>query len=162
VRLGVVFGGVNIGAQALRLRAGMAILVATPGRLLDHRERGNVRCAALACLSLDEADRMLDMGCIPAVRRLLHAMPAQRQTLGFSATLSDDVPCLVAERLQEPVRVEVTRSATPPSTIPQGIHPVDRAQKTTLLLPVLTTGSLEPVLVCTRTTYGADRLARHL
>jgi ATP-dependent RNA helicase RhlE len=162
VRLGVVFGGVNIGPQARRLRAGMDIPVATPGRLLDHLERGNVRCAALACLLLDEADRMLDMGCIHAVRRMLHAMPAQRQTLGFSTTLSDDVQCLVAAMLQQPVRVEVTRSTTPPSTIRQIIHPVDREQKTNLLMHVLTNGSMEHVLVFTRTTYGADRLARHL
>jgi ATP-dependent RNA helicase RhlE len=162
MRLGVVVGGVKIGPQALGLRAGMDILVATPGRLLDHLERGNVRFAALECLILDEADRMLDMGFIHDVRRILRAVPAQRQTLCFSATLSYDVQCLAAEMLQDPVRVEVTRSATAPPTIRQVIHPVDREQKANLLMHLLTHRRMEHVLVFTRTKYGADRLARHL
>jgi ATP-dependent RNA helicase RhlE len=162
VRLGVVYGGVKIGPQTLELRAGLDILVATPGRLLDHLERGTVDFAALECLILDEADRMLDMGFIHDVRRILHAIPAQRQTLFFSATLPYDVQCLAAEMLQEPVRIEITPPATTPPTIRQVIHPVDRAQKTNLLLHLLTTRRMEHVLVFTRTKDRADRLARHL
>lgn len=162
VRLGVVYGGVKIGPQALRLHAGTDILVATPGRLLDHLERGNVDFAALESLILDEADRMLDMGFIHDVRRILHTLPAQRQTLFFSATLPYDVQCLAAEMLQEPVRIEVTRSATTPPTIRQVIHPVDREQKANLLMHLLTNRSMEHVLVFTRTKDRADRLARHL
>ena len=162
MRLGVVYGGVKIGPQALRLRAGMDILVATPGRLLDHLERGNVGFAALESLVLDEADRMLDMGFIHDVRRILRVLPAQRQTLFFSATLQYDVQCLAAEMLQDPVRIEVTRSATTPPTIRQVIHPVDREQKANLLMHLLTNRSMEHVLVFTRTKDRADRLARHL
>jgi ATP-dependent RNA helicase RhlE len=162
VRLGVVFGGVKIGPQALRLHAGMDILVATPGRLLDHLDRGNVRFAALECLILDEADRMLDMGFIHDVRRILRAVPAQRQTLLFSATLPYAVQSLAAEMLQQPVRVEVTRPATTPLTIRQVIHPVDREQKANLLMHLLASGSMEHVLIFTRTKDGADRLAEHL
>lgn len=162
VRSGVVYGGVKIGPQTLVLRAGVDILVATPGRLLDHVERGSVDFAALACLVLDEADRMLDMGFIHDVRRILRALPAQRQTLFFSATLPYDVKCLAAEMLQDPVRIESTPPATTPAIIHQVIHPVDREQKTDLLMHLLTNRSMQHVLVFTRTKARADRLAHHL
>ncbi|MGH8009186.1 MAG: DEAD/DEAH box helicase, partial [Candidatus Binatia bacterium] len=115
LRTAVVFGGVGLRPQEERLRQGLDLLIATPGRLLDHMERGNVQFSSLEVLVLDEADRMLDMGFLPDVRRILRALPTDRQTLLFSATMPQEIETLVHQTLKAPVVIEVGRRATPVS-----------------------------------------------
>jgi ATP-dependent RNA helicase RhlE len=162
VRSAVVFGGVNLGPQEEQLRRGVDLLIATPGRLLDHLERGNVRFSALEVLVLDEADRMLDMGFLPDVRRILRVLPAERQTLLFSATMPQEIESLVHQTLKSPVVIEVGRRATPVDSVRQVIYPVELEQKRDLLCHLLKHGSMKHVLVFTRTKIRAERLARHL
>jgi ATP-dependent RNA helicase RhlE len=162
VRSTVVFGGVGLGPQEERLRQGVDLLIATPGRLLDHLERGNMEFSALEVLVLDEADRMLDMGFLPDVRRILRTLPAERQTLLFSATMPQEIEILAYQTLKAPVIIEVGRRATPVSTVRQVIYPVEPDQKRDLLCHLLKHSGMKHVLVFTRTKVRAERLARHL
>ncbi len=162
VRSATVFGGVGLRPQEERLRQGVDLLIATPGRLLDHLERGNVNFSALEVLVLDEADRMLDMGFLPDVRRILRALPTERQTLLFSATMPQEIEILAHQTLKAPVTIEVGRRATPVRTVRQVIYPVELDQKRDLLCHLLKHGSMKHVLVFTRTKIRAERLARSL
>ena len=162
LRSTTVFGGVSLSPQTQRLRAGVDLLIATPGRLLDHVERGNVRFDDLTVLILDEADHMLDLGFLPDVRRLLRIMPAKRQTLMFSATMPAEIEHLAYETLQSPVVIDVGRRATPVAAVHQVLYSVEAEQKRDLLCHLLEHGQMRQVLVFTRTKVRADRLTRHL
>ena len=157
-----VFGGVALGPQTQRLRSGVDLLIATPGRLLDHVERGNVRFDDLAILVLDEAHHMLDLGFLPDVRRLLRIMPTERQTLMFSATMPSEIERLAHETLRSPVVIDVGRRATPVAAVRQVLYSVEAEQKRNLLCHLLEHGHMRQVLVFTRTKVRADRLTRHL
>jgi ATP-dependent RNA helicase RhlE len=162
VRSAVVFGGVGLKPQEERLRQGVDLLIATPGRLLDHLERGNLEFSALEVLVLDEADRMLDLGFLPDVRRILRTLPLERQTMLFSATMPQEIEILAYQTLKTPVVIDVGRRATPVSTVRQVIYPVEPDQKRDLLCHLLKHGGMKHVLVFTRTKVRAERLARHL
>ena len=161
-RVAAVYGGVGYQPQVAALRRGVDLLVATPGRLLDLHNRGSVDLSGVEVLVLDEADRMLDMGFWPDVRRIISLLPAERQNLLFSATLSDEVMRVAGPILRDPARVEVAPSATPVESVTQAIYPVNAFQKTDLLVRLLEAQHLERVLVFTRTKHRADRLCRHL
>ena len=159
----VVYGGVGHGPQEDRLRRGVDLLVATPGRLLDHMGRGYVDFRSLEVLVLDEADRMLDMGFIRDVRRIVRALPARRQTLLFSATMPDAIRSLAKEILRDPVNVEVApRRSAPAAGVRQSLLPVATERKRDLLAHLLQTEARGLTLVFTRTKHGANKLARHL
>jgi ATP-dependent RNA helicase RhlE len=162
LRSATVFGGVGIEPQIRRLREGVDILIATPGRLLDHMERGTVRFQGLEILILDEADRMLDMGFLPDVRRILRALPSARQTLFFSATMPDEIERLIHETLKAPAVIEVGPRARPVDAVRQVAYAVHADLKKDLLCHLLAEGDMRHVLVFTRTKARADRLARHL
>jgi ATP-dependent RNA helicase RhlE len=157
-----VFGGVNITPQIRRLKGGVDILVATPGRLLDHVQQRTVDLSQIEILVLDEADRMLDMGFIRDIRRILSLLPKQRQNLLFSATFSNEIKALAATLLHQPVMVEVARRNTSAELIAQQIYRVSRTQKPALLTHLIKQHNWYQVLVFTRTKHGADRLAKHL
>jgi ATP-dependent RNA helicase RhlE len=157
-----VFGGVNITPQIRRLKSGVDILVATPGRLLDHVQQRTVDLSQIEILVLDEADRMLDMGFIRDIRRILSLLPKQRQNLLFSATFSNEIKSLAATLLHNPVMVEVARRNTSAELIAQQIYRVSRTQKPALLTHLIKQHNWYQVLVFTRTKHGADRLAKHL
>ncbi len=159
VRHTVVFGGVGQGPQARDLRHGVDVLVATPGRLLDLMEQRIARLDRVEVLVLDEADRMLDMGFIHDVRRVIGALPKKRQTLFFSATLPHDIQSLARDILSNPVRVEVTPTASTVEKIAQSLHHVDKNGKLPLLLQFLRDPAMRRTLVFTRTKRGANRLA---
>lgn len=161
-RVAAVYGGVGYEPQVRRLRRGVELLVATPGRLLDLHQRGDVDLSEVDILVLDEADRMLDMGFWPDVRRIMALLPPSRQNMLFSATLSSDIMRVAAPILSDPARVEVAPSATPVEAIAQSVYPVAEAQKTDLLVRLLEEERLDRVLVFTRTKHRADRLCRHL
>ena len=158
LRVTPIFGGVGMAPQIKALRNGVDIVVATPGRLIDHLERKTVDLSAIEMLVLDEADRMLDMGFLPALRRVLPALPATRQTLLFSATLSDAVVRLSADFTREPKRVDVSNEQTVAPTITHRIHPVDHSRKRALLVHVLTQAPVSQALVFCKTKHGADRI----
>jgi len=158
----VIFGGVGFTPQAEALRRGVDILVATPGRLLDHVEQKTLDLSHIDILVLDEADRMLDMGFIRDIRRILALLPAQRQNLLFSATYSDDIKQLADSLLREPVLIEVARRNTAAELVTQVVHPVDRGRKRELLSHLIRTNDWKQVLVFTRTKHGANRLAEQL
>lgn len=158
----VVFGGVGIRPQKDALRRGIDILVATPGRLLDHMRQGTVNFRNLEVLVLDEADRMLDMGFLPDVRTIIKAVPKQRQTLFFSATLSGEVKKLADEILNDPHRTEVAPQGTPAEGIRQVVYPVDSARKRELLIHLIDQEKMNQVLVFTRTKHRANDIAAHL
>jgi ATP-dependent RNA helicase RhlE len=158
----VVFGGVSINPQIATLRRGVDILVATPGRLLDHAQQRTVDLSAVEILVLDEADRMLDMGFIRDIRKVLAMLPRKRQNLLFSATFSDDIRALANSLLDAPVQIEVARRNTPTELVAQVVHPVDRARKRELLSHLMHGGDWRQVLVFTRTKHGANRLASQL
>lgn len=162
IRSAVIFGGVRLGPQFERLRSGVDLLIATPGRLLDHVERGTVNLSHVQILVLDEADRMFDMGFLPDVRRILHVTPETRQTLLFSATMPSEVERLAHDVLEEPIVIDVGRRATPVSTVRQVVYPVEAEQKRDLLCHLLRQKGMTQVLVFTRTKSRADRLAGHL
>jgi ATP-dependent RNA helicase RhlE len=162
VRSSVVFGGVGIGPQTQALRHGVDLLVATPGRLLDHMSRGNVNFSGLEVLVLDEADRMLDMGFLPDVRRILKALPSVRQTLFFSATMPPEIERMAYETLRAPRLVQAGRRARPVDAVRQLALPVEESLKNDLLCHLLHEKEMTQVLVFTRTKARADRLARHL
>ena len=159
----VVHGGVGLGPQMARLRRGADILVATPGRLLDLMGRGSVEFRGLEMLVLDEADRMLDMGFIKDVRRIVAALPTRRQTLLFSATMPDEIRRLSRELLRDPLNVEVApRRSAPAAGVRQMLLPVASGRKRDLLAHLLATEARGLTLVFTRTKHGANRLARDL
>ncbi len=157
-----VYGGVGMGPQEEALRAGVDVIVATPGRLLDHARRGHLDFRGLTVLVLDEADRMLDMGFLPDVRTIIGLLPAQRQTLLFSATMSREVEELAGEILKQPVRIAVGPQHQPPETIRHTAYPVAQHLKTSLLVRLLGREDMMSVLVFTRTKRRADRVARQL
>jgi ATP-dependent RNA helicase RhlE len=160
----VIFGGVNINPQKDKLRRGVDILVATPGRLLDHASQKTVDLSQVEILVLDEADRMLDMGFIHDIRKVLALLPASdsRQNLLFSATYSEEIKRLASGLLHDPAQVEVARRNTTAERIAQRIHPVDRVRKRELLSHLIGTNDWRQVLVFTRTKHGANRLAEQL
>ena len=158
----MVFGGVSINPQKQKLIRGVDILVATPGRLLDHVGQRSVDLSSVELLVLDEADRMLDMGFIHDIRKLLALVPKQKQTLLFSATFSDDIKKLANGLLKSPALVEVARRNTAVETIQQVIHPVDKNRKRELLSHLIGANRWQQVLVFSRTKHGANRLAAQL
>ncbi|WP_455383984.1 DEAD/DEAH box helicase [Acidihalobacter prosperus] len=158
----VIFGGVGINPQIDKLRRGVDILIATPGRLLDHAGQKTVDLSQVEVLVLDEADRMLDMGFIHDIKRVLALLPKQRQNLLFSATYSDDIRKLADNLLRDPVLIEVARRNTAAETVEQHIYPVDKSRKRELLSHLIHSGGWEQVLVFTRTKHGANRLAEQL
>lgn len=158
----VVFGGVSINVQMEKLRKGCDILVATPGRLLDHVERRTVDLSNVEILVLDEADRMLDMGFIRDIRKIISILPKQRQNLMFSATYSTEIKALADSMLKSPVTVEVAQRNSTAEGIKHFVHPVDKTAKSKLLSYLIGSRNLKQVLVFTRTKHGADRLAKHL
>jgi ATP-dependent RNA helicase RhlE len=162
LRVTEIFGGVPIGAQIRALRHGTDIVVATPGRLIDHLQRRTIDLSAIEVLTLDEADRMLDMGFLPPLRRVLSALPRERQTLLFSATLSPAVERLSAEFTRQPRRVDVSTRDVVPPTVTHRIHPVAADRKRALLLHVLAQTPSGQALVFCKTKRGADRVGDHL
>ncbi len=158
----VIFGGVKINPQIQQLRRGVDILVATPGRLLDHVSQKTLDLYAVETLVLDEADRMLDMGFLPDIRRILALLPKQRQNLLFSATYSDDIRKLADKLLDAPVQIEVARRNTAAELVSQVVHPVDRERKRELLSFMVGSQNWRQVLVFTRTKHGANRLSQQL
>ncbi len=157
-----VIGGANIRTQIADLRRGAAIVIATPGRLLDLVERGAVNLSLVEVLVLDEADRMLDMGFLPAIRRILALIPAKRQTLLFSATMSAEIEKLARTTMREPKLIEVSPRGKTATMIEQTAYPVAQESKTALLLDLLERETFERVLVFTRTRRGAERLSHIL
>ena len=157
-----VFGGVGMGPQEHAFRTGVDVLVATPGRLLDHFRFPYAKLAGLEILVLDEADRMLDMGFLPDIRRVLKHVPAKRQTLFFSATMPSAILGLTREILKNPVSVNLQRAAAPAVGITQAVYPVSQNLKAPLLLELLKRGDIKNVLVFTRTKHRANRLTETL
>jgi ATP-dependent RNA helicase RhlE len=158
----VVFGGVKINPQMMKLRKGLDVLVATPGRLMDLYQQNAVRFNEVEILVLDEADRMLDMGFIRDIRKILALLPAKRQNLLFSATFSNEIRTLAEGLLDNPVQVEVAARNTAAESIKQSVYPVDQSQKTALLSKLVRDNGWEQVLVFTRTKHGANRLTQKL
>ncbi len=158
----VIFGGVGINPQLAALRKGVEIVVATPGRLLDIAGQKGIDFSALETLVLDEADRMLDMGFIHDIKKLMKMMPKQKQTLLFSATFSKEIKQLASGLLHDPVLIEVARENTTATQISQVVHPVDKARKRALLTELIKEKKWSQVLVFTRTKHGANRLTKQL
>ncbi|MEK6630318.1 MAG: DEAD/DEAH box helicase, partial [Acidobacteriota bacterium] len=154
-----VFGGVGMGPQEHAFRSGVGVIVATPGRLLDHLRQPYARMAHLEVLVLDEADRMLDMGFLPDIRRILRQIPAKRQTLFFSATMPREIVVLAHEMLRNPFTVNLERKSSPPVGITQAAYPVGRELKSALLVELLKRKIIENAIVFTRTKHRANRLA---
>ncbi len=162
VDVALIHGGVGYGRQNEALSRGCDVIVATPGRLLDHMQRGAVNLTGLEFLVLDEVDRMLDMGFLPDVRRIVERCPKRRQTLLFSATIPEEIEGLAAWCLRDPVKVEVGVRRSPAETITHAIYPVAAAQKFELLTALLERTQYDSVLIFCRTKEGADRIARQL
>ncbi|WP_394147366.1 DEAD/DEAH box helicase [Shewanella atlantica] len=162
LRSAVVFGGVGIGPQISKLSRGVDILVATPGRLLDLYSQGAVKFNQLEVLVLDEADRMLDMGFIHDIKRILKILPAKRQNLMFSATFSDDIRKLAKGLVNNPVEISVTPRNATANTVVQYVYPVDQKQKTAVLIKLVSENEWDQVLVFSRTKHGANRIAKNL
>ena len=158
----VMFGGVGMGAQIEKLRRGVDILVATPGRLLDHAGQGTLDLSQVQILVLDEADRMLDMGFIHDIKKVLALVPKQKQSLLFSATFSDEIRELANGLLKNPESIQVTPRNTTVQRITQTIHPVGRGKKKALLTHIINEHNWSQVLVFTRTKFGANNVAEHL
>jgi ATP-dependent RNA helicase RhlE len=157
-----IYGGVGFPGQLRALRNGPEIVVATPGRLLDHSRQRTIDLGAVEILVLDEADRMLDMGFIRDIRSIIGLLPPRRQNLLFSATFSNEIRALAEGLLDRPASVQVTPRNTPTDLVRQVIHPVDRARKRELLSHLVRTHAVDQALVFTRTKHGADRLAKQL
>ena len=162
LRYATVFGGVGEGPQIQALRRGVDLVVATPGRLIDLMEQRHVDFAALKVLVLDEADRMLDMGFLPAIRKIVSKTPPSRQTLLFSATMSKEIEGVTKEVLKSPVLVEIGARSTPAEAVTQYVVEVSPAGKIPALIHLLKDAALESVLVFSRTKHGADRIGRKL
>jgi ATP-dependent RNA helicase RhlE len=158
----VLFGGVGYGRQMDCLKAGADIVIATPGRLLDHLERGTCRLDHVQHLVLDEADRMLDMGFLPDVRRIVERVPRQRQTMLFSATIPPQIDTLIKWAMHSPETISIGARRTPAETVKHVIYPVSDAQKMDLLLALLDRVHYESVIVFCRMKHGADRVAQTL
>ena len=157
-----VYGGVGLEPQQVALRAGVDIVIATPGRLIDHLERQNVVFDDLEVLVLDEADRMLDMGFAPQLNRIVAQIPPYRQTLLFSATMPPEVEALARKYLRKPIVVQVGRRSEAANTVTHAVYPVPRERKSALLVELLKAEAMDSVLIFSRTKHGADRVVRHL
>src|SRR5688500_5748153 len=157
-----VYGGVGMGPQEHAFRSGVDVIIATPGRLLDHFRQPYAKLAGIEYLVLDEADRMLDMGFLPDIRRVLRHIPAKRQTLFFSATMPQPIVELSRDLLQKPVTINLERKSAPAVGITQAVYPVAQEVKPALLLELLRRNELKDVLVFTRTKHRANRLAELL
>jgi ATP-dependent RNA helicase RhlE len=157
-----VFGGVGMGPQEHAFRSGVDVIIATPGRLLDHATRPYAKLSGLEYLVLDEADRMLDMGFLPAIKRILRHIPSKRQTLFFSATMPKPIAALAAEMLKNPVTISLQRQAAPAVGITQAAYPVPQQLKPALLVELIRRGLMTQALVFTRTKHRANRLAESL
>ncbi len=162
VRSMTIFGGVPYGPQIKAIRAGAEVVVATPGRLLDHLDQRAIDLSTVEVLILDEADRMLDMGFIHDIRRILAVLPPRRQNLLFSATFSDEIRRLADGLLDQPASVQVTPRNSSAELVRQVVHPIDRGRKRALLSHLVRSGRIDHALVFTRTKHGADRLAEQL
>src|SRR6266403_648602 len=162
LRVTVVFGGVGYERQRQALREGVDVIVATPGRLLDHLGQGTCKLDKIEYLVLDEADRMLDMGFLPDVRRILDRCPRDRHTSLFSATIPPEIETLIKWAMHNPQTVEIGARRTPAETVKHVIYPVSESQKTDLLLELLKRVNYESVLIFCRTKHGADRIAHLL
>ncbi len=158
----VIFGGVSINTQFSKLRKGADVIVATPGRLLDHLQRKTIDLSKIELLVLDEADRMLDMGFIRDIKKIFKFLPNQRQNLLFSATFSNDIRRLAADLLDKPTEIEVAARNQPADRVRQVVYPVDRRRKRELLSHCIGTENWQQVLVFARTKRGANRLAENL
>jgi len=159
LKVSVVYGGVGYGQQMDDLRAGTDVLAATPGRLLDHMERGTVKLDKIQFLVLDEADRMLDMGFLPDVRRIVEKCPRQRHTSLFSATIPPQIETLIQWAMNKPETIEIGARRTPAETVKHVIYPVSDQQKTDLVVELLKRVNYSSVLIFCRTKHGADRIA---
>ena len=162
IRSTVIFGGVAEGPQIQAVRHGVDVIVATPGRLLDLMGQKRVSLRGVEIAVLDEADRMLDMGFLPSIRKIVATLPKERQTLLFSATLSKDIEKVTAEFLRAPKLIEIGRRSNPVESVTQVLVPVDKGRKIDLLVHVLKDPALDSVLVFSRTKHGADKIARKL
>jgi ATP-dependent RNA helicase RhlE len=161
-RSAVIYGGVSINTQIAKLKKGVDIVVATPGRLLDHLQQGTINLDSVELLVLDEADRMLDMGFIRDIRKVMKALPAERQTLLFSATFSTDIRKLASDLLKNPKEIQVAVNGKPADGVNQLVFPVDKGRKRELLSEMIGENNWQQVLVFTRTKHGANRLAKQL
>ncbi len=157
-----VFGGVGMGPQEHAFRSGVDVMIATPGRLLDHLNRPYARLSGIEYLVLDEADRMLDMGFLPEIRKILRHVPSKRQTLFFSATMPPPIAALTREMLHHPVTINMERQAAPAVGITQAVYPVPQELKGHLFLELLKRGEMQEALVFTRTKHRTDRLQKFL
>jgi ATP-dependent RNA helicase RhlE len=161
-KTGVIYGGVSINTQISRLRKGVDVVVATPGRLLDHMQQGTIDLSAVEVFVLDEADRMLDMGFIRDIRKVLKVLPKERQNLLFSATFSKEIRQLAASTLNSPAEIQVSQENSTVDKVSQIIYPVDKNRKRELLSHRIGKEDWQQVLVFTRTKHGANRLATQL
>jgi ATP-dependent RNA helicase RhlE len=162
INAAIIFGGVSIRPQLSELRRGVDVVIATPGRLLDHVEQRSIDLSHIEILVLDEADRMLDMGFIRDIRRVLKVVPAQRQTLLFSATFSREIRQLASDLLDSPAEIQVAKPNSAADGVQQFVYPVDRSRKRELLSQLIRAENWQQVLVFTRTKHGANRLAEQL
>jgi ATP-dependent RNA helicase RhlE len=162
LNISAIFGGAGMGPQVEMFRRGVDVLVATPGRLIDHMERGTAKLDSVEILVLDEADRMLDMGFLPAMKRILAKLPRERQTMLFSATFESQLKQLALEFMREPRQVQVAAQNTIAETIAHLAHPVDVARKRDLLVDILSKRHTDRVIVFGRTKHGCNRLAEQL
>ena len=162
LRSTMIYGGVTIQAQIERLHRGVDIVVATPGRLLDHAERGTVNLSRIEVLVLDEADRMLDLGFIDDIKQVTEYLPAKRQTLLFSATYSKEIKQLADQLLDHPRRIEVARSNIAADAVTQAVYEVERSRKREMISFLIRQDGWNQVLVFTKTRYGADKLTEEL
>jgi ATP-dependent RNA helicase RhlE len=162
LKIGSVFGGVGYGKQRSALREGLDVLVATPGRLEDHLQQGTLKLDQIEVLVLDEVDRMLDVGFLQPMKRIIAKCPKDRQTLFFSATLPPEIAQLAAWALRDPVRIEIGASRSVTSTVKHGVYVTDQGGKYGLLLALLEATEYNSVLIFSRTKHGADRIAKRL
>jgi ATP-dependent RNA helicase RhlE len=162
LRVGCVFGGVGYGAQRTMLKEGVDILVATPGRLEDHLQQGTVRLNDIEVLVLDEVDRMLDVGFLPPMKRIISKVPKNRQTLFFSATLPPEIAELANWALRDPVRIEIGAARSVASIVKHGVYTVDPSRKFDFLLALLNTVDFQSAIIFSRTKHGADKIAKKL
>jgi ATP-dependent RNA helicase RhlE len=162
LRTALLYGGVGYGRQLGDLRRGVDIIIATPGRLLDHIQRGSVQLGRIKFLVLDEADRMLDMGFLPDVKRILSHVPRERQTALFSATIPPQIDALIKGTMRSPQVIEIGQRRSPAETVRHAIYPVADAQKSALLKELLTQSKYRSAIIFCRTKHGADRIGRML
>lgn len=163
IKAALIVGGSNFGLQASHVRSGIDIIVATPGRLIDHINRGSISLQTVRTVVLDEADRMLDMGFLPDIRRILSKLPPERQTMLFSATFGAEIKQLTSQFLKNPALVDVSPSSSAPSeNVTQLVYPVSQNQKRALLQALLELGNITSALIFTRTKHGANKLLQTL